>query len=434
MTTFDMLSAASGAAVTISLFFILFFLCAVYCIAYRNVSSRYEKIAGAACIAALLMLLCLLRENRWSKMHGEGASQAVSYAGNISIVLIFVFMASAAIFGFRLLLRVLRYQKNVVTKDSIKESADNLPVGLCFAKKNGFVLLANSRMEKLSQQLTGVSLQDGGAFWECVSDGSLSEGKQRIFMDDTPSILMENGEVWNFSRKVIEVSGTEVMQILATDTTELYRLLCERKIDNEILRDMNTGLHKYSDTVEELTHTRERLATKVRIHDEIGQNLMATKYFLLKGDKEKEMYDIIDKWKRSVAVLKREAKPEEFTGVMKYLTDAADTVGVEVALSGELPEEGAAIELIIAAGAEALTNAVRHADAKKLQISVSDMSVVYVVEFTNDGKSAGSMVREGGGLSSLRKRVEDAGGIMSVSAEPEFMLRITIPKERRYVL
>lgn len=34
---------------------------------------------------------------------------------------------------------------------------------------------------------------------------------------------------------------------------------------------------------------------------------------------------------------------------------------------------------------------------------------------------------EGGGLSSLRARVEKAGGTMSVRAAPEFELTVTVP-------
>jgi len=41
---------------------------------------------------------------------------------------------------------------------------------------------------------------------------------------------------------------------------------------------------------------------------------------------------------------------------------------------------------------------------------------------------------EGGGLSTLRRRVERAGGTMTVQSFPQFKLTVTIPKEKEGVL
>lgn len=121
--------------------------------------------------------------------------------------------------------------------------------------------------------------------------------------------------------------------------------------------------------------------------------------------------------------------PEETKGALKYLTDAAESAGVRVVVSGTMPERGSAMEFIVASGAEALTNAVRHADAKILKITLQEMPLVYSAVFTNDGERPKAPLQEGGGLSGLRKRIEAAGGTMSVSVEPEFALKITVPKE-----
>lgn len=87
------------------------------------------------------------------------------------------------------------------------------------------------------------------------------------------------------------------------------------------------------------------------------------------------------------------------------------------------------VELITAAGAEALTNAVRHADAKQLRMKVSQTDLVCSVVFTNDGRRPEKPLQEGGGLTGLRRRIEGESGTMTVSADPEFSLTVTIPKE-----
>ena len=122
-------------------------------------------------------------------------------------------------------------------------------------------------------------------------------------------------------------------------------------------------------------------------------------------------------------------EPDRSKGVVQYLIDAAESAGVEVLLQGELPQESRAVELITAAGAEALTNAVRHADAKQLRMKVSQTDLVCGVVFTNDGRRPEKPLQEGGGLTGLRRRIEGEGGTMTVSADPEFSLTVTIPKE-----
>jgi hypothetical protein len=52
----------------------------------------------------------------------------------------------------------------------------------------------------------------------------------------------------------------------------------------------------------------------------------------------------------------------------------------------------------------------------------------YKVEFKNDGDIPRTKVTEGGGLTSLRKKVEMAGGTMNISYKQEFILTITMKK------
>jgi len=49
-------------------------------------------------------------------------------------------------------------------------------------------------------------------------------------------------------------------------------------------------------------------------------------------------------------------------------------------------------------------------------------------------KQPGSEIIEGGGLSTLRRRVERAGGTMTVQSLPKFKLTVTVPKGKEGVL
>ena len=83
---------------------------------------------------------------------------------------------------------------------------------------------------------------------------------------------------------------------------------------------------------------------------------------------------------------------------------------------------------------ESLTNAVHHAKASELTVTLYYEYSFFVIEYTNDGIEPSKPVSEGGGLSSLRQSVESEGGIMETEIFPRFVLRLKIPsKEVSYV-
>ena len=85
--------------------------------------------------------------------------------------------------------------------------------------------------------------------------------------------------------------------------------------------------------------------------------------------------------------------------------------------------------LFLAAAAEALTNAARHAGARTLYIRFSETDTQYQVSFQNDGSTPECEITEGGGLGSLRRKVEMAGGSMDICCRPVYTLTITITKD-----
>ena len=81
------------------------------------------------------------------------------------------------------------------------------------------------------------------------------------------------------------------------------------------------------------------------------------------------------------------------------------------------------------ASIEALTNAVRHAQADQLYINFSEsFSGEKCICFSNNGKQPEGVLLEGGGLSSLRTKIEQAGGSMELHTQPEFCLIIRLIK------
>jgi hypothetical protein len=316
-----------------------------------------------------------------------------------------------------------RERKNSILPSSIKEGFDNLPTGLCFSRKNGMVQLVNHQMNTLSYLLTGSDIQNAESFWQLVSVGQLDDDVERLTSGERPEIRFRNGSVWSFARENLD----SVVQITATDITEYLLLTKTLEQKNTELKKMNSRLRKHGENVDEVTRSKERLETKVRIHNEFGRSLIATHHAL---QDDGALEGIAALWKRNIAVLRMEAEPSADSDHLTALMKSAESVGVQIEIKGRIPRVKEAKFLIMAAATETLTNAVKHADAGKMIIEIEELPDSYLVCFTNDGKKPEAQeITEGGGLSSLRKKIENAGGEMYVSGMPEFMLTIKLMKE-----
>ena len=314
-------------------------------------------------------------------------------------------------------------RKNAITASAIKESLDHLHTGLCFSYPNGLVLLTNHRMNVLSHTLFGLPLQNANLFWKALCTQSPSDGVTRIKDGDLPEFLLNDGSIWAF--KWEKLKG--INQITAADITQQHLMVEELQDRNRMLEEMNAHIRSYGSKVDEYVTARERLETRVNLHGFLGQALLMTRHHLRyqAGDPQK----IIDIWQRNIDVLRMEADPPRKADTLTSLQNAAAAIGMQVHIQGTSIEDIQLQKLIALTGAEALTNAVRHAGAKQLWIDIEENADEYIIRYTNDGSTPPYPVVEGGGLGTARRKIEAAGGRMLIESSPRFMLTIIFEKE-----
>lgn len=325
-----------------------------------------------------------------------------------------------------------RIRNSIITINAIKEGTDDIPMGICYARKTGLPLLINRKMYHLSLDITGHVLQNAKHFWEMVVNGELPEGFQRVKEGEEPVLLFPNGMAWTFTKEYVNLKNEEIVQVFAIDTTDLYKLSLELEEKNFSLREMNLRLQEHSENVTELMREEEILATKVKIHADMGSALMATRYYLNNPKGKSQVKELIKTWNYNISLLYNEATTEMKEDVFAHLNTAAQAVGVAINVEGRIPKNNIKVErLIVAAARECLTNTVRHGDGNLVNIRICEEHRYYHIEYTNNGSVPQDNVKEGGGLLGLRKRVEDIGGEMKIISNPQFMLILNIPKERR---
>lgn len=431
MKTIFSLSDAGHSLLLILLFFAFSFQLFVCCMVYfSRIKWIHCKVMSILTVISLL-LLSFISSGTYRQTVDKQMWEVTRKVMDIPAWSVFAFIVLTAGYACWILWYEWKCRKSAITRGSVRESTDLLPMGLCFFKGYGQLILVNIKMNELSHMLCGEALQNGEVFWQTVSRGNLKAGARRSSVLDVPAVILEDGSAWIFDRQAIYLEDEEIIQVTAINATEFYDLSNKLKKENAALRSMNARLKMYKLKVDELTRTQHRLAMKVQIHDSIGQNLMMTRYYLTQEGLEQDPSPLIQKWQQTIDLLRFEVEHDKPKGTFKYLTDAAESAGVEVVLQGELPQEKRVVELITAAGAEALTNAVRHANAKRFEMKVTRTDMVYSVVFTNDGRQPEQPLHEGGGLAGIRRFIENEGGTMTITADPNFSLTVTIPKERK---
>lgn len=315
-----------------------------------------------------------------------------------------------------------KYRENTITRSSIKEGVDKVSSGLCFYVEGGRTVLVNSRMNELSHRIAGCDLQDAEQFWKILSNGEVMPDVNRLSSGDYPNFRLSDGSVWTFAREKLD----GFFQLTAADTTLLQSLTDELREKNQDLAALNLRLRRYGENVDELARAKERLETKVRIHGELGQALLATRRCL--ADQSVQSLPL-DLWRRNIAMLRKEMESTKEEDPLRILRKAAHAAGIVLQISGDLPTAMEDRQFFLTAASEAMTNAVFHAGAKTLNIDLGETENTWIMRFTNDGKNPGRPIAEGGGLSSLRRKAEYIGAAMTVKCVPEFILTIECRKE-----
>lgn len=280
-----------------------------------------------------------------------------------------------------------RGRRSSVTKASIREAMDDLPLAGCYFTRRGNVKLCNRQMERLYRTMTGRDLQ------------SLDE--LRVALQNCPQNGVErtydggyrfpDGKVWMYAeREAVAPDGGIYLEASFTDATDLSAINEELAQDNAELTRINGKLQKMYARAEDRVREREYLAFKMKIHDDIGRSLAA---------------------------------------IRRVLSGETPEGGVEVRLDGMLPMEPLIYDLVVQAARECVTNCVRHAHGSVVFVRILGQPGGYQVTITNDGERPRGEIREGGGLNNLRRSVENAGGEMSVSAYPAFALRLNLMRE-----
>ncbi|MBR1759125.1 MAG: hypothetical protein IJ744_10445 [Lachnospiraceae bacterium] len=316
----------------------------------------------------------------------------------------------------------------------IRQAVDSCPDGLCMATTNGRPILVNQSMNKICHRLTGHTIVNALTMWEELQHLASTDMVicDSIAREDHLLLPLPDGTVWQFRRQSRTLDETEVLQMEASDVTELYQYAKQLEENNRNVAELHRRQRELLQSIVQNNLKKELLQAKMQIHDDIGQMLLLTRNELAGEISEQQADALYRGWENVIFDMENAANSshEKTTLPEEELVRVAGMVGCRVEFHGKQPNERKALMLLYAAIREALTNAVRHAAADVLTIELQELGDMYHAKISSNGNKTPVLpLREGVGLSSLRQRIECEGGTMEIRTDDGVVMVLSIPKE-----
>lgn len=369
---------------------------------------------------------------------------------------VMLFIVVSVVFACRDCVRCRRRSMNTLTPSSVKEAADNLPLGLCFADSDGQIILMNHVMTDLTAAFNGQAaqtLEEIDRLFECAD----SDGIIRI---SGPAPDGGSDRLWRLRRYGLlppELDG--YMQITAQDVTELHESIRLLELENEHLEETNRSLMEMYELLADRIRQQELLELKIRIHNNIGTSLLeiaelmdansnssdgalddgvsvqsasdqsASDHSASEGRRADEIGNRLSILKDAVSYLVNDNAAMAESDQTRLIGNSR--LRLSVRLEGELPDDETLYELVSQAVQECATNCVRHARGNQLTVRLTHGPETLRVEIINNGTPPRQKIIEGGGLSSLRRKLESHGGTMTILHNPIFRLIVELPERSK---
>ena len=381
---------------------------------YQILCSK-RPLRSFSCAVHFIILLTLL----FSVTQGDPDEGKDAFLIGAPWIIFFIVIILAAIHFAIALPREYRRRKNELSPFSVKEATDKLPMGICFADPDGRIILCNDRMRRLSFALCGHELQITDDF-----ETALTKPDKTVSIKNDCYILPDK-TVWQFRAQYITVDGSDRwQQMTAHNVTELYNANLRQLEINEELKEVNRKLQKMYERMADDIKEKESLDLKVYIHDTIGRSLLTIRDIISSGDDADRKIDVLQD-----AVNMLTSNRVTSLGTMDEVKQTAKALGVSVKTEGHIPADPIVEELTAAAAKECVTNGIKHAGGTEVYIRIAKRNDFYDITITNNGTIPTEPIKEGSGLSSLRRSIESAGGEMHTAHKPRFALLITLPSK-----
>lgn len=392
----------------------------------------YPRIAVFLLLSAASLADVVLRHNllSFSLMFGAAVllpsfERFAAGAYDLVFVAVLVFYSLRAIF---VCYRRSTEIRSSLSALSIKETIDKLNTAVLFCAPGGFILLINLQMLGLMKRLGGRIYRDGEAFYRYLAESEETGGFRRSKSDGHLVLLEADREAWLVTRHELRVKRRTYIQITATNISRRWALTEELRRQEQELGMKADELKQSLLYPHELSREQETMRVKMRAHDVLGQRLsilLRTIY----SDQDMDMA-VLHKLTHSLLDdMRSDQETRDPYAEIKSLCEIFSSVGVTIDIEGDMPDDRTKANLIADILRESVTNAVRHGFATEIKAMIEVADGAYRLLVHNNGYAPQAPIVEGSGISGMRRKVEQIGGILDVDSGPQFALMVRLPED-----
>lgn len=326
----------------------------------------------------------------------------------IVIGVVYLFAKSLTI-----LLNSLTKLKSNINYYSLKEALDGLKTAVMFESEFN-VVYENLAMKTLLEKLNIKQNQSSFEIWQ-----SLKSRENFKIIDEQNILVFLDKKVYSFS--MIKQSKT---QIYAFDITKEYLTTTEIENKQNELKTKQTEILQMIENLDEIERQREVLSLKSKLHDIIGQRLFILHHILDVIDEK--TFDI-NSVKSLLKTMLDEIDNEDISeaqNLQNSIVTAFEMIGFNIEISGEIPKETPKAKALVKIIRECATNAIRHANATKLFVNISNNKI----EISDNGKKQNTSFIEGTGIKGMRLNAKTLGGELIISKDIGFKVVIEMQR------
>lgn len=323
----------------------------------------------------------------------------------LSVVFIVIGVVYLFAKSLTVLLNSLTKLKNNINYYSLKEALDGLKTAVMFESKFN-VVYENLTMKNLLEKLKIKQNQSSLEIWQNIKSRENSK-----IVDEQNILVFLDKKVYSFS--IIKQSKT---QIYAFDITKEYSTTTEIENKQNELMAKQTEILQIIENLDEIEKQKEVLTLKSKLHDIIGQRLFILHHILDTID-EKD-FDL-NRVKKMLATMLNEIDSDEISeaeAMQNSIITAFEMIGFHIEILGEMPKEAQKAKALVKIIRECATNAIRHANATKLFVDISDDKI----KIYDNGKFTSKTFVEGAGIKGMRLNSTELGGELFVSTQNGF--------------
>lgn len=326
---------------------------------------------------------------------------------NETLSVVFIVISVVYLFAKSLtsLLNSLTKLKSNINYYSLKEALDGLKTAVMFESEFN-VVYENLAMKNLLEKLNIKQNQSSFEIWQ-----SLKSRENFKIIDEQNILVFSDKKVYSFS--IIKQSKT---QIYAFDITKEYSTTTEIENKQNELMAKQTEILQIIENLDEIEKQKEVLTLKSKLHDIIGQRLFILHHILDTID-EKD-FDL-NRVKKMLATMLNEIDSDEISeaeAMQNSIITAFEMIGFHIEILGEMPKEAQKAKALVKIIRECATNAIRHANATKLFVDISDDKI----KIYDNGKFTSKTFVEGTGIKGMRLNSTELGGELFVSTQNGF--------------